>query len=274
MFNLEEKKVLLNCGIDMPLSGLGIYALHGQSCIDSVKAHLKYGGRLLDTAHMYGNEETVGEAVRQAMEEYGIAREEIFVITKLYPNQYSNPKKAIELALERMNVGYLDMLMLHHPGRNDVNVYREMEKYMEKGLIRSLGLSNWYMEELPEFLNQVNIKPSLVQNEIHPYYQERKVVPFIQDKGIAVQSWYPLGGRGYMKKFLSDPVLTEIAQAHGRSVPQVILRWHLQREVIPIPGSSSPAHIKENLEIFDFELSDEEMASIRTLDRNEKHDWY
>lgn len=274
MFNLEKRTVLLNGNIEMPLMGLGIYALHGDTCISSVKAHLEYGGRLLDTAHMYNNEESVGEGIRQAMKEYGIQREEIFVITKLYPSQYSSPKKAIELALKRLDVGYVDMLMLHHPGRNDVSVYKEMEKYMERGLIRSLGLSNWYIEELPDFLNSVNIKPSLVQNEIHPYYQERKAVPFIQDKGIAVQSWYPLGGRGYMKKFLLDPVLTEIAAAHEKSVPQIILRWHLQRQIIPIPGSSSPQHIKENLEIYDFELSEEEMAKIRSLDRNEKHDWY
>ena len=273
-FNLKTKTVLLNCGIEMPLTGLGVYALHGDTCIASVKEHIRNGGRLIDTAHMYGNEEYTGEGIRQAIRESGIPRDDIFVITKLYPNQYGNPRKAIELAFERLGLEYIDMLMLHHPGHNDAKVYREMEKYMEKGMIRSLGLSNWYIRELKSFLPQVRIKPSLVQNEIHPYYQENDVVPFILAQDIAVQCWYPLGGRGYTKKLISDPVLMEIAAAHGKSVSQVILRWDLQRRIVPVPGSSSPVHIRENLDIYDFELSEEEMNRIRSLDRNEKHDWY
>ncbi len=149
-----------------------------------------------------------------------------------------------------------------------------MEKYVAEGKIRSLGLSNWYIEELTEFLPQVSITPALVQNEIHPYYQEQEVVPFIQEKGIAVQCWYPLGGRGYTKELLNNEVILQIAEKHGVSAAQVILRWDLQRGIIVIPGSSNPEHIKENLDLFGFELSEEEMEQIRSLDRNEKHDWY
>ena len=178
------------------------------------------------------------------------------------------------MALQKLDIDYIDMMLLHHPGTGDVNAYKTMEKYVEAGKIHSLGLSNWYVEELTEFLPQVTILPALVQNEIHPYYQEQDVVPFIQDKGIVVQCWYPLGGRGYTAELLGNETLQAIAQAHGVSAAQVILRWDLQRGIVVIPGSSNPKHIQENLDLFSFELSDEEMLQIAALDRGEKHDWY
>ena len=155
-----------------------------------------------------------------------------------------------------------------------MKAYLTMEKYVTEGKIRSLGLSNWYIRELTDFLPQVNITPALVQNEIHPYYQEQEVVPFIQEKGIVVQCWYPLGGRGYTEELLTDEAITAIAGAHGVSPAQVILRWDLQRGVAVIPGSSNPDHIRENLDLFGFELTQEEMEQIAALDRGEKHDWY
>ena len=167
-----------------------------------------------------------------------------------------------------------DMMLLHHPGIGDVDAYLAMEQAVKDGKIRSLGLSNWYVEELEEFLPKVTIPPALVQNEIHPYYQENDVIPYIQDLGIVVQGWYPLGGRGYTAELLGNGVITEIAQAHGKSSAQVILRWNLQKGVVVIPGSSNPDHIKENTELFDFELTEEEMDRIHGLDQNEKHDWY
>ncbi|MDE6724258.1 MAG: aldo/keto reductase [Ruminiclostridium sp.] len=219
---------------------------------------------------MYHNEESVGEAVRKS----GVAREEIFVITKLYPNQFDHPEKAIEQALEKLNIDYIDMMLLHHPGTDDVKAYKAMEKAVSEGKIRSIGLSNWYVEELEEFLPQVDIVPALVQNEIHPYYQENNVIPYIHNLGIVVQAWYPLGGRGHTAELLGNEVISEIAKTHGKSSAQVILRWDLQKGVVVIPGSSNPEHIKENTELFDFELSDEEMEKINALNRNEKHDWY
>ena len=254
--------------------GLGTYSLDHDTCVNSVKALLRNGGRLIDTAYMYGNEDAVGEGVRQAMEEYNIPREEIFVITKIYPSQFNEPEKAIDAALKKLDIGYIDMMLLHHPGTGDVNAYKAMEKYVAQGKIRSLGLSNWYVKELTDFLPKVSITPALVQNEIHPYYQEQDVVPFIQEKGIVVQCWYPLGGRGHTSELLNDGTISSIAEAHGVSSAQVILRWDLQRGIVVIPGSSNPDHIKENLDLFGFELSDEEMARINALDRNEKHDWY
>ena len=274
VFDFENRKVRLNSGYDMPILGLGTYALDHDACVNSVMALLESGGRLIDTAYMYGNEEAVGEGVRRGMEEYGIPREDIFVITKIYPNQFSDPEAAIDMALQKLNIDYIDMMLLHHPGAGDVKAYKVMEQYVEAGKIRSLGLSNWYVEELTEFLPQVTIIPALVQNEIHPYYQEQDVVPFIQEKGIVVQCWYPLGGRGYTADLLGNETIQSIAQAHGVSAAQVILRWDLQRGIVVIPGSSNPEHIRENLDLFGFELSDEEMEQIATLDRGEKHDWY
>ena len=169
IFDFETKKVMLNSGYEMPIMGLGTYALDYDTCVSSVKALLQNGGRLIDTAYMYGNEDAVGEGVRQAMEEYGIPREDIFVITKIYPSQFDDPEAAIDMALDKLDIGYIDMMLLHHPGSGDVKAYKAMEKYVEKGKIRSLGLSNWYVEELTNFLPQINITPALVQNEIHPY---------------------------------------------------------------------------------------------------------
>ncbi len=270
MFDLDSKTVTLNSGYVMPINGLGTYSLTGDTCFKSVTSALQSGVRLIDTAYMYSNEEEVGRAIRES----GVPREEIFVITKLYPNQFSDPEAAIEQALKKLDIGYIDMMLLHHPGTDDVKAYKAMEKYVESGKIRSLGLSNWYVEELEEFLPQVTIKPALVQNEIHPYYQENDVIPYIQSLGITVQGWYPLGGRGHTKELLGDETISEIAAAHGKSSAQVILRWNLQKGVVVIPGSSDPDHIKENTELYDFELSEDEMNRINALNRNEKHDWY
>ena len=269
-FDFGTKTVTLNSGYEMPIYGLGTYSLEGDECVQSVTAALENGVRLIDTAYMYHNEESVGEAVRNS----GVPREDIFVITKLYPNQFSTPEAAIEQALEKLDIEYIDMMLLHHPGEDDVKAYKAMEKAAAEGKIHSIGLSNWYIEELEDFLPQVDTVPALVQNEIHPYYQENDVIPYIHDLGIVVQGWYPLGGRGYTKELLGDSVISEIAAAHGKSSAQVILRWNLQKGIVVIPGSSNPDHIKENTELFDFELTNEEMEKINALDRGEKHDWY
>ena len=269
-FNFKKKTVRLNSGYDMPLNGLGTYSLEGNVCVTSVSEALKRGVRLIDTASAYENEREVGKAVRES----GIPRKKIFVTTKLYLDQYDNPEKAINDSLKRLNIDYIDLLLLHHPGENDVKAYKAMEKAVKQGKVRSIGLSNWYIEELQEFLPQVSITPVLVQNEIHPYYQENDVIPYIQSLGIVVQGWYPFGGRGYTKEMLSDKTIAKIAKAYKKSAAQVILRWNLQKGVVVIPGSSNPDHIQENTEIYDFKLSPKEMKQINALDRNEKHDWY
>lgn len=272
-FNLKEKAVKFNNGRTMPVLGLGTYSLHGQTCIRAVRAALDCGVRLIDTASMYGNEREVGMAVRDAVKN-GLSRNEIFVTTKIYPTQFGDPQKAIEESLAKLDLGYVDLLLLHHPGNGDVAAYRTLEKAVEEGAVRSIGLSNWYIKELTEFLPKVDVIPALVQNEIHPFYQDRDVVPFIQEKGIVVQAWFPFGGRGWTKSVLGHPEIAKIAKAHGKTAAQIVLRWNLQRNVSAIPGSSNPAHIKENTEIFDFELSDSDMKAIAALDCHEKHEWY
>ena len=267
--------ITMNNGIKLPSAGIGTYSLHGETCFYSVYSALKNGVRLIDTAYMYGNEEEVGRAVRQAVADGICEREDITVITKIYPgSQFSNPEPAIQDRLDKLDIGYVDIMLLHHPGANDVKAYKAMEKFHSEGKVKSLGLSCFYVKELSEFLPKINVKPVLVQNEIHPYYQDTEVIEFIHRNDIVVQAWYPLGGRGFQGELLKDPVLVDIAKAHGKSVVQVILRWHWQRNVVAIPGSSNPAHIAENHDIFDFELSAEEMRRIASLDRHEKHDWY
>ncbi len=275
VFDFETKTVMLNSGYEMPINGLGTYSLHGDTCINAVKSAIESGVRLFDTASAYGNEEEVGQAIREAIDEGLVTREELFVITKIYPgSEMANPETSIQNCLDRLDIGYVDMMLLHHPDDNDVKAYKAMEEFVKDGKIRSIGLSNWYVEELEEFLPQVDTTPALVQNEIHPYYQENDVFPYIHGLGIAVHWWYPLGGRGYTAELLGDETITKIAEAHGVSSAQVILRWNLQKGVVVIPGSSNPDHIKENTELYDFELTDEEMAAINALDRDEKHDWY
>ena len=269
-FNFDTRTVTLNSGYEMPLNGIGTYSLTGDVCYNSIRSALSSGVRLIDTAYMYGNEEEVGRAIRDS----DIPREEIFVITKIYPTQYDNPREAIDMALEKLDIDYIDMMPLHHPGDGDVEAYKVMEEYVKEGKIRSIGLSNYYVEELSAFLPKVDTVPALVQNEIHPYYQENDVIPYIQDLGIVVQGWYPFGGRGHTSELLNDDVIVDIAHNHGVSAAQVILRWNLQKGVVVIPGSSNPDHIKENTDIYGFELSSDEIKKINALDRNEKHDWY
>ncbi len=269
-FNFETKTVTLNSGYEMPLNGIGTYSLTGEECYNSITSALNSGVRLIDTAYMYHNEEEIGRAVRDS----NVPREEIFITTKLYPNQYADPEYAIDLALETLDVEYIDLLLLHHPGENDVKAYKAMEQAVQEGKVRSIGLSNWYIEELEEFLPEITVMPAVVQNEIHPYYQELEVVPYIQSKGIVVEGWYPFGGRGHTSELLNDETIVEIAQNYNVTAAQVILRWNLQRGVVVIPGSSNPDHIQENTEIYDFELTDEEMQLMESLNRDEKHDWY
>lgn len=270
VFDFDTKTVRLNSGYEMPIMGLGTYALADDICVNSVTTLLENGGRLIDTASVYHTEKSVGEAIRMS----SVPRDEIFVTTKLYPNQYANAAQAIDESLAELDIDYIDLMLLHHPASNDVQAYEALEQAVADGKIRSIGLSNYYIKELGEFLPKVTIPPAVVQNEIHPYYQDIDVVPFIQSFGIVVEGWFPFGGRGHTSELFNDLVIKSIAENHNVTSAQVILRWNLQRGVVVIPGSSNPEHIKENLDIFMFELSDDEMEQIKLLNRDEKHEWY
>lgn len=278
LFDLKSGKsgkapvITLNSGYEMPVVGLGTYSLHGSTGTNAVRTAIESGYRMIDTASFYGNEREVGMGVRAS----GVPRSDIFVTTKLYPNQYSHAGRAIDEALRKLDIGYIDLMLLHHPGANEVTAYREIEKAIEAGKVRSAGVSCYYIRETDAFLKKVITPPALIQNEIHPYYQDTDVVRYIQSlsRKIAVQSWYPLGGRGYTGSMLNNKVIGEIAERHGKSPEQVILRWDLQNGVAVIPGSGNAEHIRENISIFDFELTADEMKEIGKLNRNEKHDWY
>lgn len=229
--------------------------------------------RLVDTASFYENEREVGRAVHEAVRS-GIPREDIFVQTKLNPSQYGDPERALKEGMMRLGLDYVDTSILHHPGANDLAACRAMEWAVERGLARPIGLSNGYVDELTTFLPGFRTRPALVQNEIHPFHRERDVVPVVRKEGIAVQSRYPLGGRGRTKAIFAHPTITGIAKRLGRTPAQVVLRWHLERGVAVIPGSSDPGRIRENAELCDFSLAADDLHAIAVMDRGEKHDWY
>lgn len=265
-FDLQRRCVHLRGGLQLPLSGFGSWSVGSRE----VAEHLRAGGRLIDTASYYDNEAEVGAAVRAS----GIPRAEIIVQTKLWPSQFADPERGIGEALRRLGLGYIDLMLLHHPGTHELRAWRAIERHIRAGDIRAGGLSNYYLRELPPLLEQAEIAPVLVQNEIHPYYQEQEVVPFIQRHALAVQAYFPLGGRGHVRRLLDDPQLRSLAAAHGVSPAQAVLRWHLQRGIMPLPGSGSPAHIAANLALWDFELSPSELQAIAALERGTKFDWY
>lgn len=262
-FNLENGRVILNNGIEMPIVGIGTFTLRPEQAEESVYQALKSGYRLIDTARAYNNEEGVGKGIAKS----GVPRKEIFLTTKLWPNDYDNADKAIDDALKRLGVEYIDLLLLHQAWGNYVGAYQAMEKAVRDGKVRAIGLSNFYPNKFDNVMNIATITPAVLQNERNPYFQQGEMQKHIKPYGTVLMDWFPLGGRSDRQKSLFEhETILEIAKAHGKSAAQVILRWHIQSGGIAIPGSSNPAHILENITIFDFALTDEEMQKISTLD--------
>lgn len=272
VFNLENGTVLLNNGQTMPILGIGTFQLSQSEAENSVYWALRDGYRLIDTAHIYGNEESVGRGIKRAISEGFVTREEIFVTTKMWTSDFDDGESAIEESLRRLDLDYIDLMILHHSQpSNDVTAYQAMEKAVEEGKLRSIGLSNYYTaEDFDRLVNATTITPALLQNETHPYYQSKEMKEHLKQYGTVLESWFPLGGRGNTQTLFNDPVISAIAAAHGKTSAQVILRWHLQAGNIAIPGSRNEAHIQENYEIFDFSLSDEEMQELTALDKQER----
>ena len=272
-FNFEKQTVLLNSGYEMPIIGLGTWALSNEQAENSVYHALKAGMRLIDTARYYRCEPGVGKGLQRAIDEGIVSREDVFITSKIMPGDYGRSAQAIDDSLRDLNVAWLDLMLIHQPGWNDEAVYRAMEDAVDAGKIRSIGISNYYTPEaLEEVLSYARIMPAVIQNENHLYYQNSDLRNYAEQYGIVIESWYPFGGRGHTQEHFSDPVITAIAASHGKTPAQVILRWHLQAGFIAIPGSSNPDHIAENYDIFDFELSDEEMARISALDRHARYE--
>lgn len=254
----------LNNGIKMPMAGIGTFLLTPDEAETSVLSALQCGYRLIDTANAYVNEKAVGRAMRKS----GISRDEIFLETKLWPSFYEQ-EDAVEKTLQRLETDYIDLLLIHQPAGNYVAGYRLMEKAYKEGKVRAIGLSNFTQEQVQEILDICEVKPAVLQTEVHPYSQEKELKAFLDKEGIVIQAWYPLGHGD--KALIQEPLFTEFGKKYGKSNAQIILRWHIQAGNIVIPGSKNPAHIKDNFNLFDFALTDDEMAKITALDKQKRY---
>lgn len=261
----------LNNGIEMPQFGLGTFMIpDGDVAKNAVLTALKNGYRHIDTAHAYGNERSVGQAVRES----GIPREEIWVTSKLWPNEYGEGKTlpAIDKMLRRFGFDYVDLLYLHQPVGDYVGAWKELEKAVEQGKVRAIGISNFdYNDELFNAMAGMKVKPAAMQIECHPYAQRTYWQKRLKEDGIVLECWYPLGGRQSRGELLEDPVINRIARAHGKTAAQVIIRWHIQEGFSVIPGTDNPDYIKENISVFDFSLTDEEMQAVRSLNKEKRY---
>lgn len=254
----------LNNGVKMPMAGIGTFLLTPDEAEVSCVSALQNGYRLIDTANAYVNEKAVGRAMKKS----GLQREEIFLETKLWPSFYEQPD-AVDKTLARLDTPYIDLLLIHQPAGNYVAGYRQMEKAYKEGKVRAIGLSNFNKEQIEEILSICEVKPAVLQTELHPYHQEPELKAFLKENGIVPQAWYPLGHGD--KALLQEPLFTQLGKKYGKSAPQIILRWHIQRGNIVIPGSKNPDHIKSNFDLFDFTLTDDEMAQITALNKNVRY---
>ena len=260
----EQMTLTLTGDVVMPMAGIGTFLLSPDEAEASCVSALAGGCRLIDTANAYVNERAVGRAMKRS----GLKREEIFLETKLWPSFYEQAD-AVEKTLERLDTGYIDLLLIHQPAGNYVAGYRLMEKAYKEGKVRAIGLSNFNMEQIKEILSICEVKPAILQTEVHPYFQEKELKKFLTSQGMAIQAWYPLGHGD--KALIEEPVFSRLAQKYGKSNAQIILRWHIQSGNIVIPGSKNPAHIKDNFALFDFALTEEEMSEIAALDKNTRY---
>ncbi|MBO7139992.1 MAG: aldo/keto reductase [Prevotella sp.] len=268
----NQTYLTLNNGVKMPQFGLGVYSIPaGDETYNSVLTALKCGYRHIDTAHAYQNEASVGKAIKDS----GISRDSIWVTSKLWPNEYGEGKtlKAIDRMLGRLGLEYVDLVYFHQPIGDYVGGWKEMEKALEMGKVRAIGISNFDVNDSiwNSLVETARVKPHIVQIECHPYAQRRHWQEMAGKHDIKIECWFPLGGRDSKGEILCDKTIGEIARAHGKTAAQVIIRWHIQEGFSVIPGSSNPAHIRENIEVFDFALTDEEMQQMRSLDKEARY---
>ena len=258
------KYASLNNGVKMPMAGIGTFLLTPDEAEASVVSALQNGYRLIDTANAYVNEKAVGRAMKKS----GLQREEIFLETKLWPSFYEQPD-AVEKTLQRLDTDYIDLLLIHQPAGNYIAGYQQMEKAYKAGKVRAIGLSNFNKEQVEEILSACEVKPTVLQTELHPYHQEPELKAFLRENGIVPQAWYPLGHGD--KALLEEPLFAELGKKYGKSAAQIILRWHMQDGSIVIPGSKNSEHIKANFDLFDFALTDEEMNKIAAMNQNKRY---
>lgn len=254
----------LNNGIKMPMAGIGTFLLTPDEAEASVLSALQCGYRLIDTANAYVNEKAVGRAMKKS----GLKREEIFLETKLWSAFYEQAD-AVEKTMERLDTDYIDLLLIHQPAGNYIAGYKLMEKAYQEGKVKAIGLSNFTPDQIQEILDVCQVKPAVLQTEVHPYSQEKELKKFLDKEGMVIQAWYPLGHGD--KTLIQEPLFTELGKKYGKSNAQIILRWHIQDGNIVIPGSKNPGHIKDNFDLFDFSLTEEEMAKISAMDQQKRY---
>ena len=270
--NAQQPYLTLNNGVEMPQIGLGLYMIpEGDVAYNSVMTALESGYRHFDCAHAYQNERSLGRAIKDS----GVDRDSLWITSKLWPNEYGEGKtlKAIERMLGRLGLDYIDLVYFHQPMGDFVGGWKEMEMALSMGMVRAIGISNFDTSDslFDQLIASAKVKPQIMQIECHPYAQRKHWQERCAAEGIQIECWFPLGGRDSKGEILRDPVINEIAQAHGKSAAQVIIRWHIQEGFSVIPGSSNPAHIKENIDVLDFALSNVEMQRIRALDKEARY---
>ena len=256
--------IVLNNGVGCPMIGIGTFMLSPAEAENSVREALKMGYSLVDTANAYVNERAVG----RGMKDSGIAREDVFLSTKLWPSEYEN-ENAVDETLERLGVDYVDLLYIHQPAGNWLAGYRQLEKAYKEGKAKSIGISNFEGKYIEELETKWEIVPQFIQVEAHPYFTQQELRKTLDKYGIKLMSWYPLGHGD--KSLQNEPVFAKLAEKYGKTPVQVILRWHTQMGFAVIPGSKNVDHIKDNLDILDFTLTDEEMAEIAKLDKGVRY---
>lgn len=260
----------INDGRKIPVLGFGTWTLNNSQAENLVYIAIKSGYRLIDTARYYGNESGVGKGVRRAIKEGIIRRDEIFITSKIIPG-LNNYDSAINESNKNLGLEYIDLMLIHQPGYKDENLYKALERGVNAGIIKSIGISNYYTPAEFERIAKISsIIPAIVQNENHIFYQNSDLQKYLTRYGTIIESWYPFGGRGNTREILNNPAIKQIAASHKKTSAQIILRWQLQAGYIVIPGSSNPEHIRENINVFDFELTPDEMNIIKNLNRNKR----
>ena len=254
----------LNNGLKCPVVGIGTFMLAPADAENSVREALKMGYRLIDTANAYVNERAVGRGMRDS----GVPREEIFLSTKLWASEYEN-ENAVDETLERLGMDYVDLLYIHQPAGNWLAGYRQLEKAFREGKAKSIGICNFEGRFMDELEKQWEIVPQFIQMEAHPYFPQGELRKVLEKYDIRLMSWYPLGHGD--KSLIQEPVFSELAAKYAKSNAQIILRWHTQMGFVVIPGSKNVDHIRDNMDIMDFTLTDEEMARIAELDKNVRY---